>query len=117
MNVKFTIAYDGTSFQGSQTQPNGKSVEDALQKAFKTLNIDTKILLSGRTDSNVHATGQVFNSILPSYWSDLAKLKEVLNRHLPISVKIRHICQVDENFHARFSAKRRVYRYLVSKKS
>lgn len=78
MNAKFTISYDGTKFQGSQTQPNGLSVEDRLQEAFKSINIDTKIVLSGRTDKDVHATGQVFNAFLPSFWNDLKKLKKYL---------------------------------------
>lgn len=116
MNTKFTISYDGTAFFGSQTQPNKLSVEDRLQEAFKSLNIDTKIILSGRTDRDVHATGQVFNCVLPSYWSNVEKLKEILNRHLGLSIKIRDIKIVDENFHARFSAKKRVYRYLITQK-
>ena len=45
MNAKFTISYDGTQYLGSQTQPNGLSVEDKLLRAFKSLNIKTKIIL------------------------------------------------------------------------
>jgi len=116
MNTKFVIAYDGTKFLGSQTQPNGLSVEDKLQEAFKSINIDTKIILSGRTDKDVHATGQVFNCVLPEYWSNLDKLKKILNKHLPLSIKIRSISFVDDRFHSRFSAKKRVYRYLVTTK-
>jgi len=116
MNAKFTIAYDGTSYQGSQTQPNGLSVEDKLQEAFKSLNIDTKIILSGRTDKDVHATGQVFNCTLPEYWHNLEKLKDIMNRHLPFSIKIKDIRETEEIFHSRFHAKKRVYRYIVSKK-
>lgn len=116
MNAKFTIIYDGTLYQGSQTQPNGLSVEDKLQEAFKSLNINTKIILSGRTDKDVHAIGQVFNCQLPKYWSDLLKLKDIMNRHLPFSISIKKIEKVDENFHSRFHAKKRVYRYLISKK-
>jgi len=116
MNAKFTIAYDGTEYLGSQSQPNGLSVEDKLQEVFKSLNIDTKIILSGRTDKDVHATGQVFNCLLPDYWSNLTKLQDVMNMHLPLSIKIKKIIQIDEKFHSRFHAKKRVYRYLVSKK-
>ncbi|WP_321312835.1 tRNA pseudouridine(38-40) synthase TruA [Halarcobacter sp.] len=116
MNAKFTISYDGTYFKGSQTQPDGSSVEDSIQETFKSLNIDTKIILSGRTDKNVHASGQVFNCILPAYWKDLEKLKDVLNRHLPLSIKINSIKFVNDEFHSRFHAKKRVYRYLLSKK-
>lgn len=116
MNAKFTLAYDGTLYQGSQTQPNGLSVEDRLQEAFKSININTKIVLSGRTDKDVHATGQVFNCLLPSFWKDLQKLKDIMNRHLPLSIKIKKIEKVEENFHSRFHAKKRVYRYLVTNK-
>ncbi len=116
MNAKFIISYDGTQFQGSQTQPNGLSVEDKIQEAFKQININTKIILSGRTDKDVHATGQVFNCILPSFWQDLKKLKRVLNKHLPSSINIKSIQEVDIEFHSRFHAKKRVYRYLVSSK-
>lgn len=116
MNVKFTISYDGTEYLGSQTQPNGSSVEDKLQEVFKAINIKTKIILSGRTDKDVHATGQVFNAKIPEYWHDLTKLKDIMNRHLPLSIRIRTVKEVDENFHSRFSAKKRVYRYLLTKK-
>ncbi len=116
MNVKFTISYDGTKYQGSQTQPNGLSVEDSIQESFKSLNIDTKIIFSGRTDKDVHATGQVFNCKIPSFWSNLDKLKDIMNRHLPSSIKIKHIKKVSEEFHSRFHAKKRVYRYLVTNK-
>ncbi len=59
MNLKFTVAYDGSSYQGSQKQPNGMTVEDKLLKAFKKINIETNIVLSGRTDKEVHATGSI----------------------------------------------------------
>lgn len=116
MNVKFTIYYDGTEYLGSQSQPNKLSVEDKLQEVFKSLNIETKIVLSGRTDKDVHATGQVFNAKIPEFWYDLKKLKDILNRHLPLSIKIRDIKSVEDSFHARFSAKKRVYRYIITKK-
>ncbi len=116
MNTKFIISYDGTKYQGSQTQPNGLSVEDKIQEAFKSINIDTKIIFSGRTDKNVHATGQVFNCIIPTYWSNLKKLKDIMNKHLPLSIKIKKIEEVEEEFHSRFHGKKRVYRYLVTNK-
>ncbi len=116
MNLKFVIAYDGSLFQGSQKQPNGLTVEDKLLKAFKKINIETNIVLSGRTDKEVHATGQVFNCIVPDYWEDFFKLKEVLNKNLPSSIKISKISKVNEDFHSRFHAKKRVYRYLITTK-
>ncbi|MBS9782431.1 MAG: tRNA pseudouridine(38-40) synthase TruA [Arcobacter sp.] len=118
MNLKFTISYDGFSFKGSQKQPCGNTIEDELIKAFKKINIKTKIILSGRTDKDVHASGQVFNCFVPPFWEDnLGKLKEVINRVLPLSIKIKHICKVSDDFHARFSAKSRVYRYIITTKA
>jgi tRNA pseudouridine38-40 synthase len=116
MNLKFVIAYDGSCYQGSQKQPNGLTVEDKLLKAFKKINIETNIVLSGRTDKEVHATGQVFNCIVPDYWIDFFKLKEVLNKNLPTSIKISNISKVADDFHSRFHAKKRVYRYLITSK-
>ncbi len=116
MNLKFVISYDGSLYQGSQKQPNGMTVEDKLLFAFKKVNIRTNIVLSGRTDKEVHATGQVFNCIIPEHWSDFKKLKEVVNRNLPPSIKILKISRVNDDFHSRFHAKKRVYRYLISTK-
>lgn len=116
MNLKFEIAYDGSSFFGSQKQPNKNTVEDELLKVFKTFNIDTKIILSGRTDKDVHATKQVFNCEIPSYWTDLKKFKTILNKRINPSIKIHKIEKVSDDFHSRFSAKRRVYRYLITQK-
>lgn len=116
MNLKFVISYDGSLFQGSQKQPNGLTVEDKLLKAFKKINIETNIVLSGRTDKEVHATGQVFNCLVPDYWEDFFKLKEILNKNLPTSIKILKISKVKDDFHSRFHAKKRVYRYLITTK-
>jgi tRNA pseudouridine38-40 synthase len=116
MNLKFTVAYDGSLYLGSQKQPNKNTIEDELLKAFKTLNIETSIVLSGRTDKEVHATGQVFNCIIPDFWTDFFKLQEILNKRLPSSIQIRHIVKVNDDFHSRFHAKKRVYRYLITTK-
>lgn len=116
MNSKLVIQYDGTKYFGSQKQPDKTTVESTLQKAFKLLNIDTKIIFSGRTDRGVHATGQVINIDIPSYWQDFEKLKIKLNDTLDKSINIKSISAVNEDFHARFSAKKRSYRYIVSTK-
>ncbi|MDY3200162.1 MAG: tRNA pseudouridine(38-40) synthase TruA [Arcobacter sp.] len=117
MNLKFIVAYDGSSYLGSQKQPNKNTIEDELLKAFKTLNIETSIVLSGRTDKEVHATGQVFNCVIPDFWTDFFKLQEILNKRLPSSIQIRHIVKVNEDFHSRFHAKKRVYRYIITTKA
>ncbi len=116
MNVKITVCYDGSVYKGSQKQPDKSSVEDKLMEAFLSLNINSKIIFSGRTDKDVHATGQVFNIHIPSYWTNFDKLKMVLNRYLPDSIKILRIQNVADDFHARFWAKKRVYRYLITTK-
>ncbi len=116
MNAKFTISYDGTCFKGSQRQKNKETVEDKLIEIFSLLNIQAKITLSGRTDKDVHASGQVFNMVLPSYFKDLVKLKKILNEMLPYSIRVHKIEEVSSSFHARFHAKKRVYRYIISSK-
>ncbi|MBY0540588.1 MAG: tRNA pseudouridine(38-40) synthase TruA [Campylobacterales bacterium] len=116
MNLKFTLAYDGSLYQGSQKQPNGKTIEDKLLFAFKRINVETNIVLSGRTDKEVHATGQVFNCMVPDFWFDFTKLKEILNRNLPTSIKILKISKVKDDFHSRFHAKKRDYRYIITSK-
>jgi tRNA pseudouridine38-40 synthase len=117
MNLKFVISYDGSCYQGSQKQPNGLTIEDKLLKAFKKINIETNIVLSGRTDKEVHAAGQVFNCIVPDFWSDFLKLKEVINRNLPTSIKILKVSKVKDDFHSRFHAKKRDYRYIITTKA
>ena len=115
-NLKFKVAYDGSVYFGSQKQPDRHTVEDELLRAFKRLNITTKIVFSGRTDRGVHASGQIFNSLIPNHWDDFKKLKKVLNHQLDPSVKILHISKVSDEFHSRFSAKKRTYRYLITTK-
>lgn len=116
MNIKVTISYDGSLYLGSQRQPNKRSVEDKLIEVFKILNIEPKITLSGRTDKDVHATGQVFNIVIPPFWKDLEKLKKVLNHKLPLSIRVKNIKKVYDDFHSRFHAKKRVYRYIITQK-
>lgn len=112
MRVKAIIAYDGSHFKGFQQQkstPN--TITTAIEDALSSVGIKSPIRGSGRTDAGVHATGQVIDFELPPFWSDLKKLKEVLNQKLK-RISFKHITQVEESFHARFSAKRRIYRYI-----
>jgi len=115
LRVKITLAYDGSRFEGYQIQkrtPN--TVAGRLYEVFSSLNIDSKIEASGRTDTGVHATGQVISLDIPSFWSDLNKLKTFLNRKLLPHIYIKRIEKTKEDFHARYDAKSRVYRYVVS---
>ncbi len=117
MNFKITISYDGFEFNGSQTQPEKNAVEDKILEAFHRLNVEAKIILSGRTDRGVHATGQVFNVELPEHFKDESKLKTLLNHQLPLSIRVLNVQRVASDFHARFSAKKRVYRYFITDKT
>ncbi len=115
MRVKILLAYNGTPFFGSQVQKETRNtVMGTLQHAFHRLGIDTSPVASGRTDRGVHATGQVVHCDLPDYWHNTQKLHTSLNRLLPPSIRIRAVSTVSSDFHARFSARRRIYRYVLS---
>jgi len=108
------IAYDGSKFFGSQSQSSRLTVEDILNEAFNRINIrSSSVVLAGRTDRGVHATGSIFHIDVPDFWTP-EKLKYAISRGLPNSLIIKTIFPVDNKFHARFSAKRRVYRYIIS---
>jgi len=115
LNIKVTISYDGSKFNGFQRQNSGvKTVANKLENILKSLKIDTTINASGRTDSGVHASRQVLNFFIPEFWSDIKKLKYMINQKAFPDICVEEISEVDESFHARYSAKRRVYRYVVS---
>lgn len=117
MRVKITLEYDGSKFQGYQYQKETtNTIANNLQNALKTLNINDFPTASGRTDKGVHALGQVIHLDLPPYWNDLEKLKFSLNKILFPSINIKKIEQTHKNFHARYDAKSRVYRYIISTK-
>jgi tRNA pseudouridine38-40 synthase len=118
MQVKVTLSYDGSKFNGYQIQNSGvKTVANKLDKILKSLKIDSKVHASGRTDTGVHATNQVIHFEIPDFWNDLQKLKYRLNQKSLPNIYVKDIKVVDKRFHARYSAKRRVYRYLISTKT
>ena len=116
MVAKLTISYDGSKYFGSQIQPAKNTVHGKIKLSLETLGITSTINFSGRTDKNVHATMQVVSFEIPKYWSDCNKLKEKLISFMPMSIKIHNLIFLNNNFHARFSAKKRSYRYIISKK-
>jgi tRNA pseudouridine38-40 synthase len=117
MRIKAVIAYDGSCFEGFQRQTRTRhTVTGAIERALNSLHIDTQITGSGRTDSGVHATGQVIHFDLPPYWSDLRKLQSELNKKLS-AISFKHLTPVSDSFHARFDAKRRIYRYIFKKQA
>jgi len=112
MRVKAIIAYDGGYFKGFQKQTSTKNtITTAIEEALNSIGIYNEIRGSGRTDAGVHATGQVIDFELPEFWTDLEQLKRVLNQKLK-NISFKHISVVEKNFHSRFSAKKRLYRYI-----
>ncbi len=110
--VKAIIVYDGGYFQGFQKQKSTKqTITSQIEIALRSLGIHDNIRGSGRTDAGVHATGQVIDFKVPEFWKDLKKLKFELNRKLK-HISFKHISFVSDDFHSRFSAKKRVYRYI-----
>ena len=111
-NIKITTAYDGTDFCGWQRQENERTVQGVIEDALKKIH-GTQVNLtgSGRTDAGVHAVGQAANfySNIDSIPAD--RFVPALNSRLPHDVRILESCEVDKNFHARFNAKARTYRY------
>ena len=117
MRVKAIIAYDGGYFKGFQKQTStNNTITGHIEKALASLGIHDAIRGSGRTDAGVHATGQVIDFKLPPFWKDLEKLKQALNQKLKY-ISFKHISFITDNFHSRFSAKKRVYRYVFKSKT
>ena len=115
--VKIIFSYDGSKFFGSQIQKHEKqTVMGRLQRAIKTLGIDKIAQSSGRTDRGVHALNQVCHLDIPNHFLNLNKLRKNLNYLVMPYIYIKSIAFVNSNFHARFSAKKRLYRYIVSHK-
>ena len=109
---RIVVQYDGTGFRGWQLQKDDRTIQGELEKSLMNINDNIMIRVhgAGRTDTGVHATGQVGHFDLKTDL-DPGKLKNALNGHLPKDIRVMHCDQVSEGFHARFSAKRRHYLY------
>jgi len=111
-NIKLTIAYDGTDFCGWQRQENERTIQGAIEDALEKLHSHPVSLTgSGRTDSGVHAVGQVANFFTDIDSIPADRFAPALNSSLPHEVRVLESCETDKEFHARFSAKARIYRY------
>ncbi len=112
--LKLTVEYDGTDFVGWQSQLNGRAVQDEIIRVLHlVLGEQVTLIGAGRTDSGVHARGQVAgfqteNPIAP------AKLFSALNGQLPEDIRVHAVDEVPLTFHARFDAKQRRYSYRIS---
>ena len=109
---KIIIQYDGTDFRGWQLQKNERTIQGELESSLKKINGNNAIRVhgAGRTDTGVHATGQVAHFDLDTAL-DTNILKNALNGNLPAEIRIMNCNQVLDTFHARFSAKKRYYVY------
>lgn len=114
MRLRLTIAYDGEPFRGWQVQPGVKTVQGAIEECLGRLAGDqpVRIHASGRTDTGVHAVGQVVHLDFPGN-PDIVKLEKSLRAMLPEAIAVHRIREVDPGFHARFSAIGREYRYRL----
>lgn len=117
MKLKLTLEYDGTGFNGWARQPSERTVEGVLREALDvTFPRWDGLAAAGRTDRGVHATGQVasvdVDSASPMQWAAVA-----LNRSLPDDVAVLAAEEAAADFHARFSARSRSYRYRVLARS
>ena len=113
-NIKLTIAYDGSNFNGFQIQPDVRTVQGEIEKALKRLNKEEiSIISAGRTDTGVHATMHVSNFLTNSGLpAEAYKFK--LKKYLPSDISILESEEVNMNFHSRFDAKSKKYRYIIS---
>lgn len=116
IRVKCIISYDGSMFNGYQKQPNGNTVQDAIEKAiFAATKSKSVIHASGRTDKGVHAYNQVF------HFDTVSKIKaesfsRVLNSYLPKGLFIKSSVKVHETFHSRYDILSKEYVYVINKK-
>jgi len=113
-NIRAVVSYDGTDFRGWQSQKTGRTVQEELLKALRGVHGHRVHLhAAGRTDSGVHADGQVVN-----FFSDLDGLPAerfslALNSRLPRDLRVLSTAEAPPDFHARYSARARVYRYFI----
>ena len=111
---KCTVEYDGRPYHGWQYQDEVISVQKVFEAAIeKFAGTFVRVYVSGRTDAGVHALGQVVHFDLPKYYPAEAVMNAI-NHHLkPDPVAIKECEEVTEDFHARFSSKKRYYMYRI----
>lgn len=112
-NIKLTIEYDGSGFNGWQKQEGQRTVQEEVEKAInKTTGEDVKLIASGRTDTGVHAYGQVAN-FLTGCTIPGDRFLYAVNDRLPDDIAVKSSEEVPRSFHSRFSAHRKTYRYVI----
>ncbi len=112
-NLKCTVAYDGTNYHGFQKQENAITVQEVIETSLeKLIKKEVEIIGASRTDSGVHAEGQVFNCKLKTS-IPTEKFALALNTRLPDDIVIIKANDVNYDFHARYSSKDKIYRYQI----
>lgn len=115
-NIKLLMEYDGTNFLGWQIQKEGRTVQSVLKDTLKILlQEDVNIIGAGRTDSGVHARGQVANFITKSN-REIPIIHRALNGLLPDDIRIHDVSEVPLDFNSRYDALSRTYKYYISLK-
>lgn len=109
---KITIQYDGTNYFGWQMQSHKRTIQSEIEKALAPLNTNNRVIITGagRTDTRVHAFGQVAHFDLDTNLKT-TQLLSALNARLPDDISIVDVAETSDEFHARFTAKKRYYRY------
>jgi tRNA pseudouridine38-40 synthase len=111
--IKLVLAYDGTRYNGWQFQKNGLSIQAVLEEKIGVLTRErVRVVGSGRTDAGVHALGQVCHFETRSRLGPEVFFKG-LNGLLPDDILVRHACEAEPGFHARYSARSKVYEYRI----
>lgn len=112
-----TLEYDGGGFSGWQRQPGRRTVEGVLVEAILAATGEqVRLTAAGRTDAGAHAHGQVVGCALHRPWEP-RRLRAALNGHLPEDAVVLEVRSAPSDFHARFDARTRTYRYLVAPRS
>ena len=111
---KAIIAYDGTNFNGFQSQPNGRTVQEEVEKTLRKMNNGKTITIfgSGRTDAGVHALGQVIHFDYPQA-RELERMRYALDTQTPEDIAVKSVEIVPDEFHARYHVIEKTYQFRV----
>ncbi len=114
MRLRLTIAYDGAPFAGWQRQTDADSIQSRIERAFtKVTHQRVAVHGAGRTDAGVHALAQVAHADVPGLAIKPPDLQRALNATLPPGIRVTALRRARPEFHARYSAKAKVYRYVI----
>jgi tRNA pseudouridine38-40 synthase len=112
--LKLIVAYNGAPFAGWQSQSHRNTIQDHIERAFeRVLGKPARVHGAGRTDAGVHALAQCAHVDLPDNRLSVARWSEALNALLPPTIRVLRCQYVSNDFHARLSAKGKIYRYRI----